>query len=199
MRPCMRPGVSILAAWIVTSVLAAGALAETSGPLSRLDIESDGGGVHSLGVIWLPAAPETVRAILTDYEHWPELFPGRFEVVSIQREADRVVTELRINRWPLPGTLQLVCETRVSADGSVVTSLVRGDFQRYRRAWTLRPEERDGRAGTRGEVDLRFELTSWVPAWVVTQTLRGQLEEHFQVLAARVSAANAPDGQRRGN
>src|SRR5215216_6106210 len=72
----------LLAALIAVWVLgwAGHAVAES---LPHLDIEPDGDGVHSHGAIWLPDSPDAIRAILTDYEHWPELFPGRFELIAI--------------------------------------------------------------------------------------------------------------------
>lgn len=160
-------------------------------PAYTLHIDAEGAGMHAHGVVWLPASPETVRAILTDYERWPDLFPGRFEVTGIDRRPDRVLTDLTIRRWPLPGTLRLLCETRIAPDGSLLTSLVAGDFQQYRREWILTPEPRGDVDGTRGEVDLRVELSTWMPAWLMITTLRSQMEDHFRALHRRVQSRPA--------
>jgi ribosome-associated toxin RatA of RatAB toxin-antitoxin module len=155
-------------------------------PRYSLQVESIDGGMRVFAVVWLPAPPETVRAVLTDYDRWPELFPGRFRVTAIRREPDRVLTDLQINRSPLPGTLRLLCETRSLPDGSLVTSLVEGDFLQYRRRWVLAEERAGGAVLTRAEVDLRFVLDSWVPTWLMSGGLRSQMEEHFHALHARV-------------
>jgi ribosome-associated toxin RatA of RatAB toxin-antitoxin module len=148
-------------------------------------------GAHATGVLWLPAPPAAVAEILTDYEHWEELFPGRLRVVSIRREPERVVTDLHIRRFPLPGTLRLLCETHTAKDGSLVTSQLEGDFTEYRREWRLAPQARDGRPGTEGRLDLRFSLESWVPNWLLRRTLHQQLAEHFEVLYRRAQAGGA--------
>jgi len=178
---------ALLRCLLVLTMLTAFALpAGAEDPRYTLQVESINGGMRAVAVVWLPASADAVRAVLTDYDRWPDLFPGRFRVTAIRHEPDRVLTDLRINRSPLPGTMRLLCETRSLPDGSLVTSLVEGDFRQYRRRWVL-TEERGGRAVvTRAEVDLRFVLDSWIPTWLMSGALRSQMEEHFRALHARI-------------
>jgi polyketide cyclase/dehydrase/lipid transport protein len=152
-----------------------------------LDIaEEPSGGFRAKAILHIPASPATVRAVLTDYERWPDLFAGRFRVTRLKRESDRVITDLLIKRFPLPGEMRLLCETRERPDGGLVTSLIEGDFTRYVRQWTLTPEpnspDPQAFSGTRAEMDLSLQLKSWVPDWLLIANLRGQLLEHFRIL-----------------
>ena len=147
-----------------------------------LNIETvDGGGFHARATLHVPAPPDAVRAVLTDYERWPQLFAGRFRITKIERREGRVLTDLQIKRFPLPGEMRLLCETRESA-GDLMTSLVEGDFSRYERRWTFRDESDGTHPRTRAELDLQFALVAWAPDWLVMMNLRRQLEEHLMIL-----------------
>ncbi len=107
-------------------------------PAVVLEIRDDpAGGKTATATLRIPAPPEAVRAVLRDYERWPDLFDGRFEMVRLERRDGRAVTDLRIKRSPLPGTMRLVCETRELPTGEMITSLIEGDFKSYRRHWTF--------------------------------------------------------------
>jgi ribosome-associated toxin RatA of RatAB toxin-antitoxin module len=176
----------LLRCLLLLALIAGAGDAVAEEPRYSLQVESIDGGMRAVAVVWLPAPAETVRAVLTDYDRWPELFPGRFRVTAIRREPDRVLTDLRINRSPLPGTLRLLCETRTLPDGSLLTSLVEGDFVQYRRRWVLTEQRAGGAVLTRAEVDLRFVLDSWIPTWLMSGAFRAQMEEHFRALHARI-------------
>jgi Polyketide cyclase / dehydrase and lipid transport len=161
------------------------------------------GGFHAMARFYIAAPPSVVRAVLTEYEAWPALFNGRFRIVRLQREADRVVTDLMIKRSPLPGELRLLCETRETPDGTLITSLLAGDFKRYVRRWTLHtdPEGRTavpgGRVGTRAVMDLSLELRTIVPDWIVVYNMRRELLDHFRILQ-EMAVAKAGLQPRRG-
>jgi hypothetical protein len=173
-------------AWLVLSCSAASLAAQTD-PDPILDITREThGGFRATATLHIAAPPQSVRAVLTDYERWPDLFAGRFRVVRLQREPHRVVTDLLIKRFPLPGQLRLLCETREHRDGRLVTSLIDGDFTRYVRQWTFtsEPNRLDPHAGggTRAEMDLSLQLKSWVPDWLLIANLRRELLDHFRIL-----------------
>jgi hypothetical protein len=154
---------------------------------SSLEISADpAGGYRAQAELHFAAPPEAIRAALTDYEHWPALFNGRFRVVQLRREKDRVLTDLMIRRSPLPGELRLYCETRELWGGVLVTTGLEGDFVRYVRRWKLEPEVRtEGagpRTGTRAHMELSLELRTWVPDWLLVRNLRAELLEHFRIL-----------------
>jgi ribosome-associated toxin RatA of RatAB toxin-antitoxin module len=168
------------------ALLAGATLRAADGPATVLDIQdAPAGGKQAVATLRIPAPPEAVRAVLNDFEHWPELFDGRFQLVKLDRQDGRVVTDLRIKRSPLPGTLRLVCETRDLPTGEIVTSLVEGDFRRYVRRWKLVPEDNGSAVHTRAEMELSVDPDTWSPGWLFATVLRGDLEAHFRILRDR--------------
>jgi hypothetical protein len=99
-----------------------------------------------------------------------------------------VVTDLLIDRSPLPGKLRLLCETRELPNGEFVTSLIEGNFTRYLRRWRFVPEIRESAVHTRAEMELLVAMDSWVPDWLFAAMLRRDLETHFKILRERALA-----------
>jgi len=154
-----------------------------------LDVQSDpSGGKRAVATLRVPAPPDAVRAVLNDFEHWPELFDGRFVLVKLDRQDGRVVTDLRIKRTPLPGHLRLLCETRDLPNGEIVTSLIEGNFRHYRRRWRLVPEANGLAVHTRAEMELSVDPDTWTPGWLFAAILRSDLETHFKILRERAVA-----------
>jgi ribosome-associated toxin RatA of RatAB toxin-antitoxin module len=171
------------------ALLAGAAVRAADGPATVLDIQDHpAGGKQAVATLRIPAPPDAVRAVLNDFEHWPELFDGRFQLVKLDRQDGRVVTDLRIKRSPLPGTLRLVCETRDLPTGEIVTSLVEGDFRRYLRRWRLVPEDNGAAVHTRAEMELSVDPDTWTPGWLFATVLRSDLEAHFRILRERAVA-----------
>ena len=157
------------------------------GPRQSLEVEGDAaGGLRARAVLFLPAPPQVVLAVLTDYDQWPGLFGDRIRITRLERSKERVITDLQIKRVFLPGELRLLCETRENPDGALVTRLIEGDFKQYVRRWTINTGRREDQNSTRAEMELHFELDSWLPDWLVTVGLRSELEQHFHILHDRV-------------
>ncbi|MFQ5993387.1 MAG: SRPBCC family protein [Nitrospiraceae bacterium] len=162
-------------------------LSAEEGPSQSLEVEEEvAGGLRARAVLLLPVPPQVVLAVLTDYEQWPGLFGDRIRITRLERSKERVITDLQIKRVFLPGELRLLCETREKPDGALVTSLIEGDFKQYVRRWTISTGREGDRNSTRAEMELQFELDSWMPDWLVTVGLRSELEEHFHILHDRV-------------
>ncbi len=158
-------------------------------PATVLEIHDDpAGGKRAVATLRIAAPPDSVRAVLSDYERWPDLFDGRFRIAKLERLDGRVVTDLLIDRSPLPGELRLLCETRELPDGGIVTSLIEGDFRRYRRQWRFVPETNGSAVHTRAEMELLVDMDSWVPDWLFATMLRRDLETHFKILRERAIA-----------
>lgn len=158
-------------------------------PATVLEIHDDpAGGKKAVATLRIAVPPDAVRAVLSDYERWPVLFGGRFRIAKLERLDGRVVTDLLIDRSPLPGELRLVCETRELPTGEIVTSLIEGDFKRYLRRWRFVPEMNGGVVHTRAEMELLVDLDSWVPDWLFAAMLRRDLETHFKILRERALA-----------
>ena len=150
-----------------------------------LDIAVNPAGVaHVQAVLTLPANPAVVHAVLTDYPHWPLLFPHGLRIVAIQQEKDGVQTDLYLRRLFLPGELHLVTLTREIAPGILETSLVDGDFYQYRRTWTLTPGISTGE--THAELAMDIQPKQALPGWLFTFLLRRELLAHFDKLRAEL-------------
>lgn len=176
---------SILVAVYMVDVVGLTAQAADA-PATELEIHDDpAGGKKATATVRIQAPPEAVRAVLSDYERWPDLFDGRFRIAKLERLDGRVVTDLLIDRSPLPGAMRLVCETRELPNGEIVTSLIEGDFTRYLRRWRFVPEIHGGAVHTRAEMELLVAMDSWVPDWLFTTMLRRDLETHFKILRER--------------
>lgn len=167
-----------------------GASADGPPPRAALDIQvlPDGlARVHAR--VELAGPPEVARLVLTDYEHWPDLFPPGLRIVEIRREAQGVITDLWAARHILPGELHLVTETRETTPDRLDTTLIEGDFHRYTRTWQLLPGATE--TTTTATLDMDVQPKGWVPDWLFTTFLRRDLEAHFTRLQAAV-AARAP-------
>ena len=189
-RGMMNIGILPAATLVMGGVLLAGSgVLAAEGPATVLDVQSDpAGGKKAVATLRIPAPPDAVRDVLNDFEHWPELFDGRFELVKLDRQDGRVVTDLRIKRTPLPGNMRLLCETRQVSDGEIVTSLIEGDFRHYLRRWRLVPEQNGAAVHTRAEMELSVDPDTWTPGWLFAAVLRSDLEAHFRILRERAVA-----------
>jgi ribosome-associated toxin RatA of RatAB toxin-antitoxin module len=147
-----------------------------------------GGVAHVHAVLTLPANPAVVHAVLTDYPHWPLLFPNGLRIVAIQQDKDGVQTDLYLRRHFLPGELHLVTLTREAAPGILETSLVDGDFYQYRRTWTLTPGLSS--CETHAELAMDIQPKQGLPGWLFTFLLRRELLAHFDRLRAEVQSRN---------
>ena len=171
------------------ALLAGSAVLAAEGPAAVLDIQDDpAGGKKASATLRLPVPPYAVQAVLTDYEHWPALFDGRFRLARLERFEGGAVTDLLIDRSPLPGEMRLVCETRQMPNGELVTRLLEGDFKRYLRRWRFVPETNGGAVHTRAEMELVVDPEMWTPGWLFATVLRSDLEAHFRILRERAVA-----------
>jgi ribosome-associated toxin RatA of RatAB toxin-antitoxin module len=194
-------GVGWRTVWMVGSVLV-GMGAAVAGERLPFALEIDhepAGGLQAFATVWIPAPPEAVRAVLNDFEHWPELFGGRIQVVQLDRQPDRVVTTLLIKRTPLPGALRLVCETKDLPNGDIVTNLIAGDFRRYQRRWRLVEESHGASLQTRAEMELLVDPKNWAPSWLFAAILRHELTAHFLILKERALALSASRSAKPGS
>lgn len=147
------------------------------------------GGVRATATLLIPAPPQVMHQVLTDYEKWPDLFGVPMQVISLERHASGAVTDLLLKHSFLPGGRRLRCDNRELAEGGLVSTLIEGDFKRYVRTWKLAEDGDQGR--TRASFDLLVEVETWAPDWLVAFELRRELERHFRLLRERVLARAA--------
>jgi Polyketide cyclase / dehydrase and lipid transport len=178
-------GMRIGLVWLISSgAFGASAWAGADDP-AKLEVHTEpAGGVRAVATLRLQAPPGIVQTVLTDYAKWPELFGVQMRLAHLERHEDHVLTDLYIKHAFLPGERRLLCESRELPDGGLVTTLVAGDFKRYRRTWKLSP---DGNGVvTRAEFELLVEVDNWAPDWLMALELRRQLDKHFRILRERV-------------
>ncbi len=158
--------------------------ADSPAPVLEVVAEPSGGW-RATGILHLPAPPSVVQAVLTDYEKWPELFGMSTRVTKVERRAEYTVTDLALGHTLMIGERRLVLENRELAGGGLVSRFVAGDFTRYLRTWKLRPDGEDTR--TRADFELQLDFETRVPAWLVTKSIRRELEAHFRILTETVA------------
>lgn len=152
---------------------------------SGLEVQPEpSGGVRATATLHLPAPPSVVHQVLTDYAKWPELFGVSLRVAHVERQGDRVLTDLYLNHPLLFGERRLLCENRELPGGGLATNFIAGDFRRYSRTWRLMQDGKEGL--TRAEFELLVEVDTWAPDWLMALELRRQLEKHFRILREQV-------------
>jgi hypothetical protein len=124
--------------------------------------------------------------MLTDYQHWPDLFEVRMRLVDMKIHQGVATTDLRIDHALLPGERRLVTESRAMPGGGLVTDLVGGDFKRYHRVWRLAPANEG--AETIADFELVVAIDSIVPDWLVALATRRELEAHFRIVKEKALA-----------
>lgn len=141
------------------------------------------GGVTALATLHLAAPPRVVQEVLTDYEHWPDLFTVSMRMARIERHPGRIVTDIYVQHGFLSGERRLLCENRELPGGGLSTTLLGGDFKHYVRTWKVAA---DGSGGaTKAEFRLEVEVDTWAPDWLVATMLKRELESHFRLLKTK--------------
>jgi hypothetical protein len=141
-----------------------------------LEVKTDpAGGVRATARMTFPASPDIIQSMLTDYQHWPDLFEVRMRLVDVKIREDVAITDLRINHALLPGERRLVTESRAMPNGGIVTELVGGDFKKYHRVWKLTPA--NGGTQTLADFELLVAIDSIVPDWLNQARARSALSD----------------------
>lgn len=172
--------------WLVVAAwLSFGAAWGATDPAATLEVSTEpSGGLRATATLLIPASPQTVQAVLTDYERWPELFDTPMSVTHLERHAGGAVTDLFIKHSFLPGGRQLLCDNQELPEGGLVSTLRGGDFKQYVRTWKVALDGEHG--GTRASFELLVKVNTWVPDWLVAFELRRQLERHFRLLREKI-------------
>ena len=159
-----------------------------------LDVRTEpNGGVRATATILFPAPVSVIRAILTDYANWPEIFDGRMRMAELREQDGKAFTDIRIEHALLPGERRLLSETRTLPTGGLLTELKGGDFKQYRRLWKL--NSADGGAHTKAEFELLVEIDMMAPDWMVALVMRRDLESHFRLVREKALAQVQQSGR----
>jgi hypothetical protein len=171
----------LLPAIIVFLSAAAGGAGVSAAETDRLEVAAEsGGGVRATASLVFPATPAVVQSLLTDYQHWPDLFEVRMRVAELNIHDGVATIDLRIEHPLIPGERRLVTESRGLPNGGLVTDLKGGDFKRYRRVWKLAPAGAGNQ--THADFELVVEIESLVPDWLVAIAMRQELAAHFRIV-----------------
>ncbi|MBS0156046.1 MAG: hypothetical protein JSS38_15730 [Nitrospira sp.] len=153
--------------------------------IDRLDVTTEPrGGVRATATVLFPAKLALVQALLTDYQHWPDLFETPMRVVEVNVHEGVTTVDLRITHSVMPGEHRLVTESRALPNGVLATDLKLGDFKRYHRVWTLQPVG-DGNQTSAG-FELVVQPAFMVPDWLVAMVTRQELETHFRIIKQKL-------------
>jgi hypothetical protein len=166
---------------VLLSVAGLGAWSLMAAETDRLEVGVEsGGGVHATARVLFPAKLEIIQALLSDYQHWPDLFEARMRVADLHIHDGIATVDLRIVHPLMPGERRLVTESRILPNGGLVTDLTGGDFTRYHRLWKLQPAGEGNQ--TRADFELAVEIKSMVPDWLVAIAVRQELDAHFRIV-----------------
>ena len=163
------------------SMVGWGTVNSLAADLDRLDVATESeGGVRATAHVLFPASPAVVQSLLSDYQHWPDLFEVRMRVAELIIRDGVATVDLRIEHPLMPGEHRLVTESRSLEQGGLVTDLTGGDFTRYHRVWKLAAAGEGNQ--TRADFELVVEIKSMVPDWLVAMAMRQELEAHFRIV-----------------
>jgi len=179
--PNIRPSLVLTLVFLHVSPIWGFASGET---IERLEVHAEAKvGFVVTATVHLAASPAIVQEILTDYEHWPDLFSTTVRMARIERFPDRTVTNIYIKHGFLTMERRLLCENRELPGGGLTTTMLEGDFRHYSRTWHL---SSDGSTNsTRGEFRLEVDVDTFAPNWLVATMLKKELESHFEILKTR--------------
>ena len=142
----------------------------------------------------LLAPPSTTYQVLSDYAHWPDLFPRHPVIQRISRDRNRVQVAMQIPAQYIPVNLELVTSTLESPPHRLETTLVKGDFDRYDWTWDLSQSPSD--AMTIAMLTLIVQPSIWIPEWLLRWFLESEITTHFHLLREQVLARHQE--QQRG-
>jgi len=174
----------LLLCGLLLALLSARSVFSATDDIHSLDVVVDAQHVaHVHAILELPAKPEIVFAVLTDYAQWPTLFAPGLIIAAIRDEPEGVITEMYLPRVLLPGTLHVIIRTRVTPQ-QIEAELIGGDLHRFWRLWRLMPLAK-GRE-TRAELQMAVQPKGWIPNWLIRYSIEMELHDHFERLRAAV-------------
>jgi len=175
----------LLISQIILWIFVTGPHGAWAADIDRLDVTTEArGGVRATARVLFPAKPASVQVLLTDYQHWPDLFETPMRVAEWNIHEGVATVDLRITHSVMPGEHRLVTESRTLPNGVLATDLKSGDFKRYHRVWTLQAVG-DG-TQTSADFELVVEPAFMVPDWLVAMVTRQELETHFRLLRQKL-------------
>ncbi len=146
--------------------------------------------VHSS--VYIPARPESVWSVLTDYDHLREFIPGLLESRLLEDHgAVKLIEQVGQGSWLFVGKkARVVLEVEERRNQELDFHVVDGDFNVFDGAWVLYPRQA-GHATL-----LTYRLTArpkfFAPGFVIRHVLRRDVPQRLAAVRDRVVNLNLP-------
>lgn len=126
----------------------------------------------------------TVFSVLTDYPHWPDLFPQKPVINSIHTTANHTIVDMTFPTFFLPITHELVTATQEHALHRIETHLLKGDFDQYAWVWEFHPlPDQDH---THATLSFSVKPAVWAPQWFLRWIIEKDIKAHLEILQRKV-------------
>ena len=132
----------------------------------------------------LDASPSLVFSVLTDYAHWPDLFPQKPVINSINTTENQTIVDMAVPVFFLPINFELVTATKEEAPDRIETHLVKGDFEAY--AWVWEFTSSPDPDHTHATLSLSVKPAIWAPQWFLRWMIEKDIQEHLLMLQQKV-------------
>ncbi len=182
--------------WIyrLLSILLLGLAAASAGVApARVSVEREGRAYTVSMVVELSAAPERVRALLTDFEHLDRVNPSILasEVLpSPDPDVTRVRTRVKSCAWFFCRKLDLVEDLRTAANGDIEARVVAelSDMEAGSARWIIEAVGEHTRLTYRSTMEPGF----WVPPPLRSRAVTNSLRKNLLATAANLERLLRP-------
>lgn len=170
--------------YLLIALLALNAPAPLADPLQKLDIdikvEIVGAEVHVDATIFIPATPEDVWAVITDYDHAAEFISDLQSSRIVSRSGDtwQVLQKGTVNIGPFSFLVETLREVQMSRPAEMRSRLISGNMEKLVTTTRLTAEGNGTRIDNRAVSIPEF----WVPPLIGKLFIRRETRDKFQQL-----------------
>lgn len=144
---------------------------------------------------FVPATPQTVWKVLTDYDRFPQFVPTMPASKVIARNGPEVTVEqdVRGTMFFFSRKIHLVVRVLEQPYTRIDIGLVSGDMKRYEAHWELIQETQDGIGGTRIDYRGRMEPDFFLPSLFGRSLIKSDGEKMLDAVVAEIGKNNRPE------
>ncbi len=142
--------------------------------------------------VYVPARPDQVWSVLTDYDHLREFVPDMLESRLLEDHGSvKLIEQVGRSKWFLFGKkARVVLEVEEKRNQRMDFHVVDGDFNTFDGAWTLEP--RQGGRATLLTYSLSASPKFFAPGFVIRKILDRDIPERMFAIRDRVVSLNPP-------
>ncbi|HVP38520.1 MAG TPA: SRPBCC family protein [Candidatus Saccharimonadales bacterium] len=146
--------------------------------------------VHS--TVYIPARPESVWSVLTDYDHLRDFIPGLLESRLLEDHGSvKLIEQVGHGSWLFLGKkARVVLEVEERRPSRLEFHVVDGDFDVFDGAWELYP--RQGGHATLLSYRLTVRPKFFAPGFAVKHVLRRDVPQRLMAIRDHVVSLNLP-------